>query len=212
MSQASESSKVSSVLEDPSVQMVAQLYAASLLNVAGSGADAVIDEFQSFVTDVLEAHPDFNRLLTGGFLNRDGRVSLIDRVVAPLATPLFTNFLRVLARHDRLAILPHILQATRLEHEKRNGRQRVQVISARQLDQSAVDRIAAQLRQTFSFEPIIEQQMDPGLIGGLVIRVGNSVYDGSLRSRLNQLAKRMQQRSLHEIQSGRDRFSHPEGD
>jgi len=68
------------------------------------------------------------------------------------------------------------------------------------------------IADVFDCEPIIETATDAKLIGGLVIRVGNTVYDGSLRNRLNQLAKRMQQRSLHEIQSGRDRFSPPEGD
>ena len=46
---------------------------------------------------------------------------------------------------------------------------------------------------------------------GLVIQVDDTVYDGSLRTRLKQLRGRLDNRSIHEIQSGRDRFSHPKG-
>jgi F-type H+-transporting ATPase subunit delta len=118
----------------------------------------------------------------------------------------------VLAQHDRLDLLKEILATARLELEKRNGQQRVQVVSAKSLDEATMARVKERVAAAFSFEPIIEPQTDPGLIGGIVIRVGNSVYDGSLRSWLKQLAKTMHQGSLHEIQSGRDRFSHPEGD
>ena len=55
-------------------------------------------------------------------------------------------------------------------------------------------------------------QVDESLIGGLVIQVGDTVYDSSLRTRIKTLAGRLTERTLNEIQSGRDRFSHPEGD
>ena len=132
---------------------------------------------------------------------------MIDREVAPRASGNFSNFLRVIAEHDRLSLLPAILVLATLELEKRNGQQRVEVVSARALDEATLERVRKQINDAFDFEPIIEPSTDPGLIGGLVIRVGNKVYDGSLRSRVNQLAKRLQQECIHEIQSGRDRFS-----
>ena len=52
----------------------------------------------------------------------------------------------------------------------------------------------------------------PELIGGLVMRVGDTVYDGSISTRLNKLRQQMIDRSVHEIQSRRDRFRSPEGD
>ena len=131
----------------------------------------------------------------------------------PLITlPAARRLLRCLRETNRLGLLPEILAATQLEHEKRNNQQRVHVLSAQPLDAAATERVRTKVADAFDFDPIIIPEVDPKLIGGLVIRVGNSVYDGSLRSRLNQLAKRLQQRSLHEIQSGRDRFGSPEGD
>ncbi len=118
------------------------------------------------------------------------------------------NFLRVLARHDRLDLLPLILRESRLKHELASGKRRVQVRSARELTEEMKQRIRKQLAETLNFDPILETRVDPSLLGGVVIRIGDTVYDSTLRSRMKQLRERMRQRSLHEIQSGRDRFSH----
>jgi len=210
--EVSEQARVRSVLEDPSSQAIARTYALAFLNAAGADAAAAVEELTSFVVDVLEKNAEFRALLCGGMLNHDERLQLIDKVVKPRATEMFANFLVVLSRHDRTELIEQICAAATLEYEVRSGRQRVQVITAAPLASGSLEQIHARLKSVFGFEPILEPQIDNKLIGGLVIRVGNSVYDGSLRNRLGQMAKRMQQRSLHEIQSGRDRFSHPEGD
>jgi len=212
MADVQENARVRSVLEDPSTQAIANVYATSFLNAAGDQAGDRLEEFTSFVNDVLNANPEFRTILISGVANRDEQIQIIDRVVGPHGSEFFANYLKVLARHERLGLLPQILEATQLEFEKRNGQQRVQVVSASPLDDAALGRVREKIAAAFSFDPIVQNVTDPKLLGGLVIRVNNTVYDGSLRSRLNQLAKRMQQGSLHEIQSGRDRFSHPEGD
>ena len=56
-------------------------------------------------------------------------------------------------------------------------------------------------------EPIIQWVTDPDLIGGAVLRVGDTVYDGSVAGQLEQLRQQILERSVHEIQSRRDRFS-----
>jgi F-type H+-transporting ATPase subunit delta len=210
--QQAPKSRVSSVLEDPRAEAVAQIYADSLLNIVPPGeADNVLEEFASFINDVLDRNPDFAGLLLSGLVSRDDKLALIDRVVAPFASPLFTNFLRVLTRHDRLELLPLILKESRLRHEIRSGKQRVQVKSAQSLSEATLQNIRRQLAAVLPFEPILEIQTEPALLGGLVIRVGDTVYDGSLRSRIRQLRSRLRARSINEIQSGRDRFSYPTG-
>lgn len=212
MADVRENARVRSVLEDPSTKAIADVYATGFLNAAGDRSADRLEEFTSFVGDVLDANPEFRAILLSGVANRDEQLQIIDRVVGPHGSEFFANYLKVLVNHERLGLLPQILEATQLEFEKRNGQQRVQVVSASSLDDDALGRVREKIASAFSFDPIIENVTDPKLLGGLVIRVNNTVYDGSLRSRLNQLAKRMQQGSLHEIQSGRDRFSHPEGD
>ncbi len=145
-------------------------------------------------------------------ISRDDKLTLIDRVVKGRGSELFTNFLRVLARHERLDLLPLILKHSQVQFELRSGKKRVQVDSALPLSPEALKQIEARLKTLFSFQPVLEPAVDPSLLGGLRIRVGDTVYDGSLRARLKQLRHRVRERSLHEIQSGRDRFSHSERD
>jgi F-type H+-transporting ATPase subunit delta len=213
---ASESqikTRIESVMEDPHQGAVARIYADAFLNAVPLGeVDAALEEFRSFVDDVLDKQPEFARIIQSHTVSRDHKLELINRVVAGRASELFTNFLRVLARHDRLNLLPLILAQSAIEHEKRSGKKRVQVISAQPLSEATIEKIRERLASVMAAQPVVESAVDPKILGGLRIRVGDTVYDGSLRARLKQLRHRVRERSLHEIQSGRDRFSHTERD
>lgn len=205
--------RIESVMEDPSAGAVARVYADAFLNsLPAAQIEGALEEFQSFLDEVLGKNPEFQRLLTSGTVGRDQKLALIDRVVAGRGSELFTNFLRVLARHDRLNILPIILGQCGIEYERRSGRKRVQVTTAQPLSDATLGKIRDRLAAEMKFEPIVEPAVDPRLLGGLRLRIGDTVYDGSLRARLMQLRHRVRERSLHEIQSGRDRFSHSERD
>jgi F-type H+-transporting ATPase subunit delta len=204
--------RVKSVMDDPGAVAVARVYADAFLDASGADAETALEEFESFLDDVLAVQPEFAQILTSGMIHRDDKVRLIDKAVAPFGSERFTSFLRVLARHGRLDLLPMILGESRLMHEERSGRRRVQVKSAVPLSPEVENQLRQQLVERFGFEAILETSHDPSLIGGLVIRVGDTVFDGSLKIRIKQLRDRLRQRSLNEIQSGRDRFSHPAGD
>jgi len=206
------STQIPSVMDDPGTRRVAKMYAEAFIGAAhATGAASAMEEFQSFLDDVLSRQPEFAAVLCSSHGNRDDNLSLIDRIVAPFGTELFTNFLRVLARKNRLNLLPLILQEAHLSYELSQGKRRVQVTTAVELSAEQKEQIRQTLHAKLPFEPIIEAQTDPTLIGGMVIRVKDTIYDSSVKSRMKQLRERLRQRSLHEIQSGRDRFSHPEG-
>ncbi|MFM9963155.1 MAG: ATP synthase F1 subunit delta [Planctomycetaceae bacterium] len=206
--------KIPSVMEDPNAIQIARVYAKSFLDAAINtvGVESALEEGQSFVDDVLARNLEFERLMVSPTVNRDDKLKLIDRVVSGRGSEFFTNFLKVLARHDRLDLLPSILRAARIQNEQTSGRKRVSVKTAKPLSDESRQAIIDKLRAAFAFEPILEAETDPSLIGGMVIRVDDTVYDSSLRTRLKQLRARLRERSLHEIQTGRNRFSHPEGD
>lgn len=198
---------------DPQTQAVARIYADAFLDAAPAGqVEGLIEEYTSFVTDFLEKNPDFRTLLVSAMVSRDEKLALINRTIAKVASPTFANFLSVVAKHERLDMLPAILDEAQRQHEIRTGRGRVQIVSARALSPASTEKIQRQLAETLPFKPVLETSVDPSLLGGMVIRVGDTVYDGSLRTRLKQLRIRLRQRSSHEIQSGRDRFSHSERD
>jgi F-type H+-transporting ATPase subunit delta len=210
MAEAPQRTRPDHVLEDPSAKAVARIYAQAYLDAAGANS-AALDEFTSFVDEVLQKFPDFSRLLAGEVTGREDKMKLIERVVTPRATPLFANFLRVLARHDRLNLLPLILGEAWLEFERRSGKRRVTVRSAAPLSAAQLKRVKSRIAESLAEEPILLPVVDESLIGGLVIQVGDTVHDGSVRTRLKNLGNRLKEKYVHEIQSGRNRFSHSEG-
>ena len=204
--------RIPSVMEDPSAQSVAKVYAVAYLDSAGgSGGDAAVEELVSFVDDVLTQQTQFDQLLRGSALGRDEKFQLIDRVVGQRGSPLFANFLRVLAKHGRLDLLQGIRRQSEIELERRAGKRRVGVSSATELSAELLASIKSSLATSLGCDPILETRIDPSLIGGVVIRVGDTVYDGSLKTQVKQLRVRLRERCLNEIQRGRDRFSHPAG-
>jgi F-type H+-transporting ATPase subunit delta len=120
---------------------------------------------------------------------------------------LFLNFLLVLNHHDRLDLLRPICDAYRGLRDQRARRIRIQVRSAAPLDDGQRDRLQRELQETFHLEPILETEIDPELLGGMLVRVGDWVYDASVRTQLETIRNQLIARSSHEIQSGRNRFS-----
>ena len=109
-------------------------------------------------------------------------------------------------------MLPMIQNVLGRLQEVAAGKQRVRVRSAKPLSDSSRSQIREQLRSKMGFEPLLQETVDASLIGGMILQVGDTIYDSSLRSRLKQLKSRLVEKAFNEIQSGRDRFSHPEGD
>ncbi len=196
--------KIPSVMQDPSAQAVAKVYADALLSASDGGE--ILEDGHSFIDDVLEANPAFRDLLFSNVVSQDDKLGLIERVVAPRSTPLFTNFLRVLIRNNRMELLPLVMQMATIQNDRRQGRQPVIVRTARSLTDEQFQQIQNQLRSSLPFEPILQIEVQPELLGGLIIQIGDTVYDSSLRSRMKQLRGRLRQRSHHEIQRARDRF------
>jgi len=202
-----------SVLEDPGALAVAGLYARSYLSAAQSaGIARPQDEMNAFVDEVLGRHVQFAEIIDSSFISRADKMAMVDRVVAPQFSEFFTNFIRVLIRHGRIELVSAIRNVMVRAQEEASGQKRVRIRSARSLSEESRRLLTEQLKNKLGFEPILQESVDESLIGGLIIQVGDSVYDSSLRSRLKTLRGRLVEKALNEIQSGRDRFSHPERD
>ena len=213
MSEKSSKHRPDTALEDPGALAVATMYARSYMTSAvQNGVTAPEEELNSLVDDVLLAIPEFEDLLLSDSVGRDDKLAIVDRVIAPKSTEFFANFLRVLIRHGRIAMLPMIQSVLGRLQEEAAGKRRVRVRSARPLSNDSRTQICDELRSRLGFEPLLQEAVDASLIGGMILQVGDTVYDSSLRSRLKELKGRLVEKALNEIQSGRDRFSHPERD
>ena len=211
MANAAETARPKHVLEDPSARSIAMVYAVALLDAAkAAGVNEPLQEFGELLEGV-HSKPEFESLLSSPMLNPDDKQGLVERTLKPRSSEFMGNFLVVLAKHDRLDLLSTIMEEATLEHERRSGRQRVLVRSAVALSPEQLDSIRVQLKAAMSTDPIVVPQVEPALLGGLIIQVQDTIFDGSVATRLTNLTQRLRERYVHEIQGGRNRFSSPEG-
>ena len=196
------------------VEKIAEVYAEAFLNAVAakneSAGDAVA-EFDSFIADILNANEQFEAVLQSAVISADAKFGMIDRVFAGRASPVFLSFLKVLARHARLDIVRAIHREVRKLDDKRRGRIPVVVTTATAMSEEIYAGLAGRLRAKLGGEPIIRNAVDPDVIGGIVVRVGDTIYDASIASQLLNVRQTMIDRSTHEIQSRRDRFRNSEG-
>jgi len=101
------------------------------------------------------------------------------------------NFLYVLIDHRRMAEFPDIVEAFELVLDERLGFARAEVIAARDLDQSQRGALNAELEKVSGKRLRMRFEVNPALIGGVVARIGSTVYDGSVRGQLQSLERRL---------------------
>jgi F-type H+-transporting ATPase subunit delta len=194
---------------DVGAQRVAHVYAEALLNAAEKQgqSEPVLDSLDSLIRDLFSADPQFELFLSSSAIGRDRKARVIEKVFESSGSRLFVDFLLVLNRHDRLILLRPILTAAKEIKDEREKRVRVQVRSAVPLAEEQADRLRQQLKDALKVDPILQPVVDPEILGGVVVRVGDWLYDASVRAKLDSIRNQLIARSSHEIQSGRDRFS-----
>jgi F-type H+-transporting ATPase subunit delta len=199
---------------DIGAQRVARVYAEALLNAADKRGevDSVFEQLESLVQDLFRADPQFAEFLASGAVGRDKKAAVLRSVFEHRAGALFFDFLLVLNNHDRLDLLGQVYCAYRDLRDQRARRIRVKVRSATALADDQRERLRHELQATFHLEPVLDTVIDPDLLGGMVVRVGDWVYDASVRTQLQTIRNQIIARSSHEIQSGRNRFSASGGD
>lgn len=103
------------------------------------------------------------------------------------ASPMSKNALLLLIDNGRLNVLPAIARALREEADRRAGIVRAHVASAAPLTDAYIQRLTQALEARFQKKVIVQRTVDPTLIAGVVTRVGDTIIDGSIRARLNEL-------------------------
>ena len=135
---------------------------------------------------------DLRTLATTPLIGREEKV----KAIAPTAEamgldPLTTNFLGVLARNGRLAKLEGVIRAFNILAARHRGEINAEVTSAHPLDDDQLDALRQNLRTRMGRDIAVEMNVDPAILGGLVVKIGSQMIDGSIRTKLNNLAQAM---------------------
>ena len=197
--------------EGSSERRVARVYAEALLNVAeGMGkADEVGQELQSLVADVYSTSPDIEEALASPVIKRTAKVSVLEHAFRGKVSDLTFNFLHVLNSKDRLSLVRHVAAALRGLVDERAKRVRVTVKTATPLTDEQTERLKTTIGQATGLDPVLNIRVDADLLGGMIVQVGDTVFDSSVRTSIEAIRNSLLARSNYEIQTGRDRFSSP---
>jgi F-type H+-transporting ATPase subunit delta len=206
------SSSVASTEVNAGARQVGVVYAKALYGAAHSAGnlDEVYADFAA-VMQVIDRHPEFIGLSRSGVISAEDRAAMYQRAFEGKAAPLFVNFLRTIAQHGRQQMLRAVFRAFREMNDTRVGQVRVEVSTPTKLDEGVSSRLAESLQKSLGLRPIFEEKIEPMLIGGVMLRVGDTVYDASVATQLEKIRTQMIDRTVHEIQSRRDRFRPAEG-
>jgi F-type H+-transporting ATPase subunit delta len=194
---------------DVRAQRIAKVYAEALFEAASKAGqlETVIDELDSLINDVLTKDPRFGVLLSSAAIGRDARAGVIAKAFSERLSPTLYSFLQVLNSHERLELLQSVLHALRDMDNERKRRVQVFVTSAVPLSEASLGKIGDVIRARMQLEPILSPIVDPSVLGGVKIRVGDRQYDATVKTRIENIRNQILTSSSHEIQSRRDRFS-----
>ena len=193
-------------------QRVAAIYAKAFIGVAEKAGqtDAMVEELES-VGAAFERFEKLEAVLGSALIPHEEKTQMLDRVFGSRLSSLVLDFLKVLSRHGRLDITRVVQWEVQKLFDELRGRVRVALHTATPLEDGLSRTLESSLRAILGAEPQVDADVDPQLIGGIVLRVGDTVYDGSVARQLRHVREQMINRSIHEIQSRRDRFRHSGG-
>jgi F-type H+-transporting ATPase subunit delta len=198
---------------DVTEEQIARVYAQAFLGVANksTNVDELVGELESLVRDVLLGFPQFAEVFRSAQISHDHKVGIIDRVFGGrLSTPVL-NFLKVVSHHGRLGLLRPILKIVKKLHAEQRGLTDVEVRVAKELDPGLRSELEGQLRKMLGKVPVLRVTVDPALLGGIILQVGDRVFDASIHTRLEYARRNMIDRATDMIETQPERFMRVSG-
>lgn len=171
---------------------VSRVYAQALLELAqaGGSVDDVAQEAGELLA-LLGREPDLNNLLSSRALNASQRSALVEKLFKGKINDVLYRFLQVVNRKDRLGSLEGILGAYGLLVAEAKGELDVDVFVAQALTDEAGRGVAESIGQAVGKRVHLHQHIDPELIGGLKVRVGDRLIDGSVATQLKIMKRKL---------------------
>lgn len=164
-------------------------YASALFDLANDAkATETVEGDLSTISQMLDASADLRRLIASPVLGRGEQSRAIGAVLDKAGVSDTTrNFVSVCAQNRRLFALPAMIREFRRMASEHRGEQAAEVISAKALSDDQKAALADALKKAVGSDVAVEEKVDPELLGGLVVRIGSRMVDGSLKTKLQQM-------------------------
>ncbi len=168
-------------------------YASALFDLARDQRqiDAVGRSLDALNQALLDSR-DFAELIASPLVSREEAGKAFAALAPQLQLdPLTTNFLGVLARNGRKNALRPVIRAFRRLAAEHRGEATAEIVTARPLNDDQIAALKQQLRSRAGRDVNIDAQVDPNILGGIVVKLGSQQIDASIRTKLNRLAQAM---------------------
>ena len=173
------------------MEEIASVYARSLFEVAmdHDKLDVVREQLGEFV-DALDADRELQVFFFSPYFSTQEKSDGLDKAVTG-ADPVVQNFLKLLIEKHRMPAIFRVRRELDSMWEEENKLLPVEVTSAIELDKKTVKEIGDRIGEQTGRKVELSARVEPDILGGIVVRVGNSVIDASIRARLEQLRKQV---------------------
>ncbi|MCO4761420.1 MAG: F0F1 ATP synthase subunit delta [Myxococcales bacterium] len=172
---------------------VARRYAQAMVELADAdGSHAALRKTFGALTSALLSVPESIALLSDPTVAKSARAKMLSEIMGQLqiSGPI-ANLAKLMLDKGRFAVLADVHASFEEMLDARTGRVTAEVTSAVPLDAAAQDKLVSTLAKRLGKEVVIETSTDPALIGGLVIKVGNTIYDASVKNQLGRLREQL---------------------
>jgi F-type H+-transporting ATPase subunit delta len=182
-----------------SVNPVARVYAEALFGIARdrSRVEEILQELEGFL-EIVRDNREIELFLSSPVLDPSEKITPLTKAMEGRFTESVIDFLCLLVQKRRIEDLPRIVEGYRSLADEHAGRSRISVRTATPLPDSLRKEFDDALRSALERTILVEAEIDPTLTGGAVVSIGDTVYDGSIRGRLNRFRKQIMRSAGYE--------------
>jgi F-type H+-transporting ATPase subunit delta len=189
-------------------QQLGSVYAKALLGVGEKSGDTTkLLEELSAVAEAVSNQPSLSNTLQSPQVGAEEKLKLVGKIFEKKVSVPMMNFLKVLVGKDRFDCVAAISAAAKQLNDEKSGEIQATVTTAEEIDAKSRDEIAKQLSTKLGKKVKLDSVVDASVVGGVVVRVGDTVYDNSVVGQLQQVRQRAMEKATEAIREKLDRFA-----
>lgn len=172
---------------------VAKRFAKALFEIGAEekSAERFASELRGAVA-AFKGNPELNRIFLNPMYKLSEREALMEKLGSALAlSPQVLKFMKILVQTRNIKFLDEILAAYQKFEDEAAGRVRAVVEAPSELSPALIEELRGKLKAMVKKDVVIAHRKNPGIIGGLVVRMGNTVMDASLKTQLEAMKKKI---------------------
>ncbi len=176
---------------DIGAEQLGKTYARAVLGAAvrENASDQVLDQLRGIVNETLREHPKLAAAFHSPRVSAAEKSRILDRLFGTSVHPILLKTMKVMAERGRLGYLGAVSRAADLLHDEIAGRVVAEVRTAVPLSDELRNEVSQRLAQSLGKDVRLKEVVVSTLVGGMVIRVGDTVYDSSVASRISQMGR-----------------------